>query len=72
MLESPRSTIGGVTATILLAIAACPLRDTLVQLVTNELLQLNGVVEVQVHLKAMTPEQRQAPELKLRGAGDPV
>ena len=58
---------GRVAVTILLTIAACPLKDTLTRDVTAALLGVNGVTAVDVTLGTMNDEQRAALKTQLRG-----
>jgi ATP-binding protein involved in chromosome partitioning len=60
---------GRVTLTVLLTIAGCPLRDTITADATKALLAVSGVTAVDVDLKVMTQEQRDALKELLRGAG---
>ncbi|MBO8141838.1 MAG: Mrp/NBP35 family ATP-binding protein [Firmicutes bacterium] len=49
-----------VSVTIALTIRGCPLRDEIRRLVTERLLEMDGVNEADVTLTEMTPEERQA------------
>lgn len=60
---------GRVTLTVLLTIAGCPLRDTITADATKALLAVPGVAAVDVDLKVMKQEQRDALKELLRGAG---
>ncbi|WP_394939142.1 Mrp/NBP35 family ATP-binding protein [Psychromicrobium sp. YIM B11713] len=57
---------GQVTVKVLLTIAGCPLRDTIVADATAALRQLPEVTGVSVELGVMTPEQRTALKAQLR------
>ncbi len=61
---------GRVHAVIRLTISGCPLRETITRDVTNALMRVDGVTEVNVELTVMTPEQRA--ELKSQLKGDSV
>ncbi|VXB60286.1 Iron-sulfur cluster carrier protein [Arthrobacter sp. 9AX] len=70
MVESVRTSDDGrVTVAVLLTIAGCPLRDTITADATKALLAVPGVTAVDVELKVMTQEQRDALKELLRGAG---
>jgi ATP-binding protein involved in chromosome partitioning len=70
MVESVEvSDHGLVTLTVLLTIAGCPLRDTITADATKALLAVPGVAAVDVDLKVMSQEQRDALKELLRGAG---
>jgi ATP-binding protein involved in chromosome partitioning len=70
MVESVEvSDDGLVTLTVLLTIAGCPLRDTITADATKALLAVPGVAAVDVDLKVMSQEQRDALKELLRGAG---
>ncbi len=58
---------GAVRVTILLTVAACPLRGKLEHDVTQALQAVDGVTQVQVTMGVMTDEQRTALRAKLRG-----
>ncbi|HEU4666860.1 MAG TPA: Mrp/NBP35 family ATP-binding protein [Arthrobacter sp.] len=60
---------GKVSLVVLLTIAGCPLRDTITDDATKALLAVPGVAAVEVELKVMTQEQRDALKELLRGAG---
>ncbi|MDQ0922746.1 ATP-binding protein involved in chromosome partitioning [Pseudarthrobacter sp. W1I19] len=60
---------GRVTLAVLLTIAGCPLRDTITADATKALQAVPGVTAVNVVLKVMTQEQRDALKELLRGAG---
>ncbi|WP_285251363.1 Mrp/NBP35 family ATP-binding protein [Pseudarthrobacter sp. fls2-241-R2A-168] len=59
---------GRVTLAVLLTIAGCPLRDTITSDATKALQAVPGVTAVDVDLKVMTQEQRDALKELLRGA----
>ncbi|MGL5927934.1 MAG: Mrp/NBP35 family ATP-binding protein [Dermatophilaceae bacterium] len=68
MVESVRSDDDGrVAVTILLTIAACPLKDTLTRDTESELRKVEGVTDVTVTLGVMDDEQRAALKTHLRG-----
>lgn len=70
MVESVDITDDGrVSLAVLLTIAGCPLRDTITADATKALLAVPGVAAVDVELKVMTQEQRDALKELLRGAG---
>ena len=70
MVESVETSDDGlVTLAVLLTIAGCPLRDTITADATKALLAVPGVTSVDVVLKVMTQEQRDALKELLRGAG---
>ncbi|MEI2776939.1 MAG: Mrp/NBP35 family ATP-binding protein [Tetrasphaera sp.] len=58
---------GAVAVTILLTVAACPLKETLTRDVTAALQAVPGVASVDVTLGVMSEEQRAALRTKLRG-----
>ena len=58
---------GRVAVTILLTVAACPLKDTLTKDSTAALMKVPGVAAVDVTLGVMTDEQRGALRQQLRG-----
>ncbi|QOT16363.1 Mrp/NBP35 family ATP-binding protein [Paenarthrobacter sp. YJN-5] len=60
---------GTVQLVVLLTIAGCPLRETITADATAALSQVPGVKAVDVELKVMTPEQRDALKEQLRGPG---
>ncbi|MET1088614.1 MAG: Mrp/NBP35 family ATP-binding protein [Arthrobacter sp.] len=60
---------GRVSLAVLLTIAGCPLRGTITADATKALLAVPGVTAVDVDLKVMTQEQRDALKELLRGAG---
>ncbi|MGP0224806.1 MULTISPECIES: Mrp/NBP35 family ATP-binding protein [unclassified Paenarthrobacter] len=60
---------GMVRVTVLLTIAGCPLRDTIVGDATRALSAVAGVTGVEVDLQVMTQDQREALKEKLRGPG---
>ncbi|MFL6077450.1 MAG: Mrp/NBP35 family ATP-binding protein [Mycobacteriales bacterium] len=62
---------GVVSVRILLTVAGCPMKDTLTRDVTAAVSRLDGVDEVRVDLGAMSAEQRQALQQRLRG-GQPA
>ncbi|MGL5861103.1 MAG: Mrp/NBP35 family ATP-binding protein [Phycicoccus sp.] len=68
MVESVASDDDGrVAVTILLTVAACPLKDTLTRDTETELRKVEGVTEVSVTLGVMDDEQRAALKAHLRG-----
>jgi ATP-binding protein involved in chromosome partitioning len=70
MVESVEADAGGkVEVTVLLTIAGCPLRDTIVRDASAALEGIEGVTGVEVQLKVMTQEQRDALKEQLRGPG---
>ncbi len=58
---------GRVAVTILLTVAACPLKDTLTKDTTEALSRVEGVTAVDVTLGVMNDEQRDALKTQLRG-----
>ncbi|HNV42275.1 MAG TPA: iron-sulfur cluster assembly protein, partial [Ornithinibacter sp.] len=58
---------GHVAVTILLTVAACPLKDTLTKDTTAALAAVEGVTGVTVTLGVMSDEQRTELKTKLRG-----
>ena len=58
---------GGVSVTVLLTVAACPLKDKLTQDVTAAVAPLEGVTSVRVNLGVMNDAQRGDLRQKLRG-----
>jgi ATP-binding protein involved in chromosome partitioning len=58
---------GGVDLTVLLTIAACPMRDTLTRDVTAAVRAVAGVTDLRLQLGVMTDEQRSALRDGLRG-----
>ena len=60
---------GRVSVVVLLTISGCPLRDTITADATQALQAVPGVAAVDVQLKVMTQEQRDALKEMLRGAG---
>lgn len=58
---------GRVSVTVLLTVAACPLKDTLTRDVTNAVSAVAGVSAVEVTLGVMNDEQRTALRTQLRG-----
>ncbi|WP_461190404.1 Mrp/NBP35 family ATP-binding protein [Arthrobacter sp. Z4-13] len=60
---------GKVSLVVLLTISGCPLRDTITADATKALLAVPGVAAVDIDLKVMTQEQRDALKELLRGAG---
>ncbi|MGV9415896.1 Mrp/NBP35 family ATP-binding protein [Nocardia sp. NPDC003693] len=58
---------GTVAVTIMLTVAACPLRDTIARDVRAAVAELPGVVDVAVGFTTMTDEQRAALRTRLRG-----
>ncbi|UKA61689.1 Mrp/NBP35 family ATP-binding protein [Arthrobacter sp. FW306-04-A] len=70
MLDSVEAGADGtVRVAVLLTIAGCPLRETITADATAALTQVPGVTGVEVELKVMTQEQRDALKEQLRGAG---
>ena len=68
MVGSVSSDDGGrVAVTILLTVAACPLKDTLTKDTTEALSKVEGVTAVDVTLGVMDDEQRAALKTRLRG-----
>jgi ATP-binding protein involved in chromosome partitioning len=55
--------------TILLTVASCPMRETLMTSVTDAVLSVPGITDVQVQLDVMNDEQRTALKETLRGPG---
>ena len=67
MLEDVQIDAAGlVTVKVLLTIAGCPLRDTIVADATAALQNLDGVNDVEIELGVMTPEQRAELKERLR------
>ncbi len=60
---------GRASLVVLLTISGCPLRETITADATNALLAVPGVAAVDVELKVMTQEQRDALKELLRGQG---
>lgn len=58
---------GTVAVRILLTVAGCPMKDTLRRDVTNAVLKLDGVSDVEVDLGVMSAEQRAELQTQLRG-----
>ena len=58
---------GRVSVTILLTVAACPLKETLSRDTTNALMGVEGVTDVNLTLGVMNDEQRSALKQHLRG-----
>jgi len=58
---------GVVHLTVLLTVAGCPLKDTITRDVTNALMKVEGVTDVDLTLGVMTPEQRTGLGEQLRG-----
>lgn len=70
MLDSVEAGADGtVKVTVLLTIAGCPLRGTITKDATAALTRVPGVTGVDVDLKVMTQEQRDALKERLRGPG---
>ena len=70
MVESVEIGNGGrVRIAVLLTIAGCPLRGTITADTEAALSAVPGVTGVEVDLKVMTQEQRDALKEQLRGAG---
>ena len=67
MVESVSADAGRVAVTILLTVAACPLKDTLTRDSTAALMKVPGVTSVDVTLGVMSDEQRSALRQHLRG-----
>ncbi len=61
---------GRVSVTILLTVAACPLKDTLTRDATAALSKVDGVTGVDVSLGVMTDDQRAQLRTQLRGGVD--
>ncbi|MGH3282108.1 MAG: Mrp/NBP35 family ATP-binding protein [Trebonia sp.] len=63
---------GKVTVTVALTVAGCPLRSEITRRVTEALLPLQGVRDVQVELTVMTPDELEALRARMSGrARDP-
>ncbi|WP_284986562.1 P-loop NTPase [Arthrobacter sp. fls2-241-R2A-172] len=60
---------GAAHVAVLLTIAGCPLRETITEDATAALSKVPGVTGVDVELKVMTPAQREALKVQLRGPG---
>ncbi|MCX2746400.1 Mrp/NBP35 family ATP-binding protein [Arthrobacter sp. MI7-26] len=70
MLDSVEAGADGtVRVAVLLTIAGCPLRETITADATAALTRVPGVTGVEVELKVMTQEQRDALKERLRGTG---
>ncbi len=69
MVDSIEVDGGRIRVKILLTIAACPLRDTLQNDVSEAALGVEGVEEVEVEFGVMSEEQRKDLQTKLRGPG---
>jgi ATP-binding protein involved in chromosome partitioning len=67
MVKSVDVADGVATVTVLLTIAACPLRDTITTRVSNAVTAVDGIVSVDVHLEVMSDEQRKGLAAQLRG-----
>ena len=68
MVESVSVDEGGrVSATILLTVSGCPMKETLTKDTTAALAKVEGVTEVDVRLGVMSPEQRASLREQLRG-----
>jgi ATP-binding protein involved in chromosome partitioning len=63
---------GRVTVNAVLTISGCPLRETIVQSITDKVKALPGVQQVDVKLGVMSQEQRQALIKQLRGGEAPA
>jgi ATP-binding protein involved in chromosome partitioning len=63
---------GRVTVHAVLTISGCPLRETIVQAITDKVKALPGVQHVDVKLGVMSQEQRQALIRQLRGGEAPA
>jgi ATP-binding protein involved in chromosome partitioning len=72
MVRSVDVADGHVTVGVDLTVAGCPLQGTIIADVSAAVRPLDGVSDVQVDLGVMTPEQREALRLRLRGGPDPV
>jgi ATP-binding protein involved in chromosome partitioning len=60
---------GRVTATVALTVAGCPMRDEVTRRVTDALLGVRGVKDVEVQLTVMSPEELQELRTKLAARG---
>ncbi|OFL65242.1 MULTISPECIES: Mrp/NBP35 family ATP-binding protein [unclassified Brevibacterium] len=60
---------GTVDVRVLLTVAGCPLKDTIISDTTKAVQAVDGVTAVNVELGTMTPEQRQEMREKLQGPG---
>lgn len=60
---------GTVDVRVLLTVAGCPLKDTIISDTTKSVQAVEGVTAVNVELGTMTPEQRQEMREKLQGPG---
>lgn len=60
---------GTVDVRVLLTVAGCPLKDTIISDTTKAVQAVEGVTAVNVELGTMTPEQRQEMREKLQGPG---
>ncbi|MBO1266752.1 Mrp/NBP35 family ATP-binding protein [Arthrobacter cavernae] len=70
MVDSVAASADGIVRlAVLLTIAGCPLRDTITADATAALSKVPGVSGVEVELKVMSPEQRNALKERLRGPG---
>ena len=70
MVDAVEVSYGGrVRVTVLLTIAGCPMRGTITADCEAALTAVPGVTGVEVDLKVMTQEQRDALKEQLRGAG---
>ncbi len=58
---------GGVSVTVLLTVAGCPLKDTITRDVTAAVEKVPGVTGVSLTLGVMSPDQRSGLQEKLRG-----
>jgi ATP-binding protein involved in chromosome partitioning len=61
------SDAGAVDVTVLLTVAGCPMKETLIRDVTAAVRKVGGVTDVRVTLDVMTQEQRQELQASLRG-----
>lgn len=70
MVDSVAASADGIVRlAVLLTIAGCPLRDTITADASAALSKVPGVSSVEVELKVMSPEQRNALKERLRGPG---
>jgi ATP-binding protein involved in chromosome partitioning len=67
MVKSVDVADGVATVTVLLTIAACPLRDTITTRVSDAVTAVDGIDSVDVHLEVMSDEQRKGLAAQLRG-----
>jgi ATP-binding protein involved in chromosome partitioning len=59
---------GLVAVKVLLTVAGCPLKDTIIKDVTTEVTRVEGVTAVDVQLGVMTADQRSKLQEDLRGS----